>query len=124
MESAGEALFYGDPIMRAKLAMTAFKMPGHLFSAIRIHGTPDRIKQGALLLSASNFFRNKFHTIAVFQDATSLCLEELYQSNFTVAKSCCGSSSFLFQFTLQKSVLYSALVEMDRVVRKSFFGTF
>ena len=45
-----------------------------------------------LLLSDQNFFGLPFHYFSDFQDIDFLCLEKLYQSNFTAAKSGNGSS--------------------------------
>ena len=76
----------------------------HQLHAVRILGTPDRSKQQmqafvnnkGLLLSDRNIFGQRFHQNSSIQDAISLCLEKLYQSNFTAAKSSYGLLRLFF----------------------------
>ena len=51
-----------------------------------------------LLLSDRSLSGRDFHSFSNFQDIDSLCLEKLYQSNFTAAKSSNGLSRLFLCF--------------------------
>ena len=106
--------FMGIPIMRIKLATTAFKMPlyGISFplSACPVSSTVFRnteklscanevsaSKPEGSLLPDRSLSGHQLHSFSDFQGIDSLCLEKLYQSNFTAAKSNNGLS-WLFLF--------------------------
>ena len=117
------AKFLGIPIMRTKLATTAFKMPlygiGFPLSAYPVSSTvfqnteklscanevsaSKQSKQSkqllfnkCLLLPDRSLSGHKFHFFSDFQGTDFLCLENLYQSNFTAAKSSNGLSRLFF----------------------------
>ena len=111
------------PFMKMITATTAFKMPLHSIalplSAFPVSSTVFRnseklscvnevsaskaskqafINKG-LLLSDRGFSGRHPHSFSDFQDRDFLCLEKLYQSNFTAAKSSNGLSR-LFVFCI------------------------
>jgi len=116
VESASLLKFRGFPIMRTITATTAFKMPlyGISFplSAFQESSTVFRhseklscanevsaSKPEGLLLPDRSLSGHQLHSFSDFQGIDSLCLEKLYQSNFTAAKSSNGLSRlFVFYF--------------------------
>ena len=124
VESASLLKFRGFPIMRTITATTAFKMPlygiNFPLSACPVSSTVFRnteklscanevnaSKQAnkplflnkGLLLPDRDFSGRQIHSFSDFQGIDFLCLENLYQSNFTAAKSSNGLSRlFLFSF--------------------------
>ena len=125
VESASLLNLWGFPVMRTKLATTAFKMPlyGISFplSAFQESSTVFRnfeklscanevgaskplfINKG-LLLPDRSLSGRQFHIFSDSQGTESLCLEKLYQSNFTAAKSSNGLSRLFYIF--QKNVIW------------------
>ena len=117
VESASLLKFRGFPIMRTITASTAFKMPLHGISLL-LSASPESstVFQSSEKLSCANevgaskpLFINKgllltdrslsghqLHSFSDFQGVDFLCLEKLYQSNFTAAKSSNGLSRLFF----------------------------
>ena len=98
MESAGSLNFMGIPIMRTKLATTAFKMPlyGISFplsasSELLTEASKPLFNKG-LLLSDQSFSGRQFHKTPNYQNAISLCLEQVFYADFTAAKSSNGAT--------------------------------
>ena len=132
VESASLLKFRGFPIMRTITATTAFKMPlyGISFplSAFQESSTVFRnfeklscanevgaskplfINKG-LLLTDRSLSGHQLHSFSDFQGVDFLCLEKLYQSNFTAAKSSNGLSrlflcaEFKFELTSKDFLL-------------------
>ena len=116
VESASLLKFRGFPIMRTITATTAFKMPlygsGYPLSAHSVSSTvfrnteklsctnevsASKLEVKNLLLYDRSLSGRQFRIFSDSQGIDFLCLEKLYQSNFTAAKSNNGLS-WLFLF--------------------------
>ncbi|MBR2441373.1 MAG: hypothetical protein IKB25_14340, partial [Lentisphaeria bacterium] len=85
-------------------------------------------KNKGWLLPDQSLSGRKLHSFSDFQDMDSLCLEKLYQSNFTAAKSNNGLSRIFFDFS-SKNVIFQkrkslliAGTKLNQNIRIAIYG--
>ena len=117
VESACLLKFRGFPIMRTITATAAFKMPLYginfplsacqesstvfrnfekLSCANEVSASKPLFTNKGLLLPDRSLSGLQLHSFSDFQGVDFLCLEKLYQSNFTAAKSSNGLSRLFY----------------------------